>query len=118
MTNPQKSMNLKFDKHFRTTLDDDKKVEIHIFEPQNENYSWNIESWNDCKGQISLLKESVEPAFNRTHNSRVYTRMKDSYLIPGSSFSLTKDYISENVGVHKFFLKATNSKKIKDGHQC
>ena len=104
LQNPQKSMSIKYDKDFRTTLADGDRVEIHIFEPITDNYSWKISDWGDCKGQISLIKDSVELAIDRSKNKRVYTKMNDSYLIPTTNFSISKDRLTTNIGVRKFIL--------------
>ena len=104
-TNPTKAMELKYDQNFRTSLTWKDAVEIHIFEPLNENYSWKVENWNECRGSISLESESVKPAIDKKKDKRVYTVMKDYNLIPGANFGLTKDQIADNIGIHKFILR-------------
>ena len=35
--------------------------------------------------------------------------MADNYLLPGTSFAFSKTFISDNIGVRKFFLKTTST---------
>ena len=84
-------MNMKFDPDFRTSLSKKSKVQIRLFEPKSPYYSWHLESWGDCKGEfLPEYDVDVEKVLDKGINNKIYNKLNDYYLIPGTSFLLPK----------------------------
>ena len=98
---------MKYDREKVTKLRVNEKLEVQFFEPQNENFAWQLDDFGTCEGALKTVSNDWSLALSKKNNGMVYNRMAEYMLIPNSSIILSKADISENVGIRKFVLQGT-----------
>lgn len=91
------------DPSLRTTLASGQRVDIQYFEPQNDNYAWQVVDYKECTGFLQEIKSEWALPLSKP---RIYNRLAPVYLIPGTSIYLPKNFLSENIGIRTITLMA------------
>mgnify|MGYP001045153248 CR=1 FL=1 len=100
--NLESSLALRKDPTFRTRVRIGDTIEVQLFEPENENFSWQIEK-SGCG--FTQTKSEWKFLFNSSNNF-IYDKLPEEFMFPGTSIMIGKMFVKENVGVRKISLKA------------
>ena len=109
--NPKAAMELHKNPNFRARKGD--RIEVQMFEPENENYSWQVESFGDCP--IKQTKEEWSFLF-KTSSNFIYGKLPEELILPGTSITVTKMFVKDNVGIRKITMQVDPKSNFKG--QC
>ena len=101
--NLESSLALRKDPTFRTRVRKGDTIEVQLFEPENENFSWQIEK-SGCG--FTQTKSEWNFLFNSKINQMIYDKLPEEFMFPGTSIMIGKMLVHDNVGVRKISLKA------------
>ena len=88
---PEQSIRLINRKEYLVKVDSGNNVEFLYFELLNDNYQWELIDFGQCDAFFREVKSEWSKVFGKFRTPIKYKLLKDSYLIPKTHFSVTKE---------------------------